>query len=202
MASATAIPSRYSPDSRGVAEVYIGGAADGQSRIVASYVQARQRAIENSHDRRGRTAQWFAHYDGDAAASHGRHALSTGWDIILVGHSWGSDAALRVAHNINGPVKLLAGVDPVMRPGSLFSRVSSRPDNAGLVVHVDARPRRMDRSDIVKATGVMLGGGVASAYRRADVTIHTELNHWAFADMMAAPGIDGASLDDRIWNAG
>jgi len=189
------------PDRSGVAEVYIGGAADGQSRIVASFVQARQRTIISSHDSRGRSADWFPHYDTDAAIARCKTAMATGWNIILVGHSWGSDAALRVAHQLNGPVALLAGVDPVMRPGSVFSRISRRPCNAGLVVHVDARPRQMDRSDIVKATGVMLGGGVAAAYRSADVTIQTELNHWAFADMMAAPGADGASLNDRILNA-
>lgn len=202
MASATAIPSRHSPDSRGVAEIYIGGAADGQSRIVASFAQARQRAIMSSHERRDRTADWFAHYDIDAAAAHCQTALTTGRELALIGHSWGSDAALRVAHQLNGPVALLAGVDPVMRPGSAFSRVSHRPGNTVLVVHVDARPRRMDRSDLVKATGVMLGGGVAQAYRRADVTIRAELNHWAFADMMAAPGRDGVSLNDHIRNTG
>lgn len=199
MASATAIPNRTGSQVRGVCEVYIGGAADGQSRIVASYVQARQRAIL---DRRDRSADWFAHYDTDAAAAHCQAALTNGCDLILVGHSWGSDAALRIAHQVNGPVALLAGVDPVMRPASAFSQIAIRPGNAGLVVHVDAHPRRMDRSDLVKATGVILGGGVAQAYRRADVTIRAELNHWAFADMMAAPGRDGVSLNDHIRNAG
>ena len=45
------------------------------------------------------------------------------------------------------------------------------------------------------------GGGVASAYRSADVMIRTALNHWAFADMMAAPGPDGVSLNERILQA-
>ena len=109
MASATAIPSRHSPDSRGVAEIYIGGAADGQSRIVASFAQARRRAIMSSHERRDRTADWFAHYDTDAAAAHCQTALTTGRELVLIGHSWGSDAALRVTHQLNGPVALLAG---------------------------------------------------------------------------------------------
>ena len=201
MASGIVIPNRSEPSGRSVAEIYIGGAADGQSRIVASFVTARQRLLLESGNRHGRTAAWFAHYDVDGAAAHCMAAMSRGDDIALVGHSWGSDAALRVAHQLNGTIGLLAGVDPVMRPGSVFSRASRRPDNAALVVHVDASPRRLDRSDIVKATGVVLGGGVADAYRSADVTIRTELNHWAFADMMAAPGLDGVSLNERIGNA-
>ena len=201
MASGIVIPNRSEPSGRSVAETYIGGAADGQSRIVASFVTARQRLLLEGGNRHGRTAAWFAHYDVDGAAAHCMAAMSRGDDIALVGHSWGSDAALRVAHQLNGTIGLLAGVDPVMRPGSVFSRASRRPDNAALVVHVDASPRRLDRSDIVKATGVVLGGGVADAYRSADVTIRTELNHWAFADMMAAPGLDGVSLNERIGNA-
>ena len=206
MASGIVIPNRPNPrgqrsSGRGVAEIYIGGAADGTSRIVASFVTARQRILFESSNRPSRTAAWFAHYDVDGATAHCMAALSRGDDIALVGHSWGSDAALRVAHQLNGTVGLLAGVDPVMRPGSIFSRASRRPDNAALVVHVDARPRHIDRSDIVKATGVVLGGGVANAYRSADVMIRTELNHWAFADMMTAPGLDGVSLNERIQQA-
>ena len=201
MASATVIPNRPEPSGRSVAEIYIGGAADGQSRIVASFVKARQRLLLDSGNRHGRTAAWFAHYDIDGTTAHCMAALSRGDDIALVGHSWGSDAALRVAHQLNGKIGLLAGVDPVMRPGSVFSRASRRPDNAALLVHVDASPRQLDRSDIVKATGIVLGGGVADAYRSADVTIRTELNHWAFADMMAAPGLDGVSLSERILKA-
>jgi pimeloyl-ACP methyl ester carboxylesterase len=201
MGSGIVIPNRPEPSGRSVAEIYIGGAADGQSRIVASFVEARQRLLLDSGNRHGRTAAWFAHYDVDGATAHCMAALSRGDDIALVGHSWGSDAALRVAHQLNGTIGLLAGVDPVMRPGSVFSRASRRPDNAALVVHVDASPQRLDRSDIVKATGVVLGGGVADAYRSADVMIRTELNHWAFADMMAAPGQDGVSLNERIGKA-
>jgi len=201
MASGIVIPNRPETSGRCVAEIYIGGAADGQSRIVASFVGARQRLLLDSGNGHGRTAVWFAHYDVDGATAHCMAALSRGDDIALVGHSWGSDAALRVAHQLNGTIGLLAGVDPVMRPGSVFSRASRRPDNAALVVHVDASPQRLDRSDIVKATGVVLGGGVADAYRRADVMIRTELNHWAFADMMAAPGQDGVSLNERICKA-
>ena len=201
MASGIVIPNRPEPSGRSVAEIYIGGAADGQSRIVASFVEARQRLLLDSGNRHGRTAAWFAHYDVDGATAHCMAALSRGDDIALVGHSWGSDAALRVAHQLNGTIGLLAGVDPVMRPGSAFSRTSRRPENAALIVHVDASPRRLDRSDIVKATGVVLGGGVADAYRRADIVIRTQLNHWAFADMMAAPGLDGVSLYERIGKA-
>ncbi|MFT5774638.1 MAG: pimeloyl-ACP methyl ester carboxylesterase [Hyphomonas sp.] len=201
MASGIVIPNRPEPSGCSVAEIYIGGAADGQSRIVASFVKARQRLLLEGGNSHGRTAAWFAHYDVDGATSHCMAALSRGDDIALVGHSWGSDAALRVAHQLNGTIGLLAGVDPVMRPGSVFSRASRRPENAALIVHVDASPRQLDRSDIVKATGVVLGGGVAGAYRSADIMIRTDLNHWAFADMMAAPGLDGVSLNDRIGKA-
>jgi pimeloyl-ACP methyl ester carboxylesterase len=199
MASATVIPNRT--DLHGVAEVYIGGAADSQSRIVVSYVEARQRAIRESAAQGSRTAAWFAHYDLDGVAAHCRAALAHGNEIALIGHSWGSDTALRVAHQLRGPVALMAGVDPVMRPGGLFSRTSDRPDDVRLVIHVDARPQQFDRSDFVKATGVVLGGGLANAYRTADVRIRTELNHWAFAGMMSCKGADGVSVADQISRA-
>ncbi len=160
MASVIAIPNRRNAHGRGVAEIYIGGAADGQSQLVVSYVKARQRALLEGGVGVGRTATWFAHYDMDGMLAHCRAALSQGDELVLVGHSWGSDAALRVTHQLQSPVSLLAGVDPVMRPGGMFSNMTRRPDNAGLVAHVDARPRAFDRSDIVKATGVVLGGGL------------------------------------------
>ena len=207
MASATVIPNRTRPraraaDGRGVADVYIGGAADGQSRLVANYVRERQRLLQARSLDHFRTASWFAHYDTDAVRAHCDAALARGEQIVLVGHSWGSDTALRAAHMLHGPIALLAGVDPVMRPGTLFSNVTHRPANAEMVVYVDARPKQMDHSDLVKATGVILGGGLAPAFRVADVTIPATLNHWAFSEMMATASPAGLTLDQMILEVG
>mgnify|MGYP003624309357 CR=1 FL=1 len=196
MASATAIPNRPMPDRNGVAEVYIGGAADGQSRIVTSYVTARQNALRTSGGTR--TAVWFSYFDLHGALSHCMNALSDGREVVLVGHSWGSDTALKIAHQLPAPVALLAGVDPVMRHGSLFMSVSKKPRNAKKVVHVDARPIRPDRSDAVKAIGIVMGLGLAPAFRHADIRIDTQLNHWAFAHMIEAENSVGVSLRQLI----
>lgn len=196
MASATAIPNRRNAHGRGVAEIYIGGAADGQSRIVASYVQARQEALRTSGG--ARTAVWFGYFDLHGAISHCTDALSEGRQLVLVGHSWGSDTALKIAHQLPDPIALLAGVDPVMRHGSLFMGVSGRPRNAKTVVHIDARPKRLDRSDFIKAMGVVMGLGLAPAFRRADIRIDTQLNHWAFAKMMETENSSGLSLRQMI----
>jgi pimeloyl-ACP methyl ester carboxylesterase len=196
MASATAIPSRRTRDAAGVAEVYIGGAADAQSRIVTSYVAARQGALsrEGGH----RSAAWFSYSNFRGVMAHCVDAAARGDALVLVGHSWGSDTALKVAHRMPCPVALLAGIDPVARNGRVLTRVSRRPQSAKTVVHVDARPRRLDRSDVVKAMGVVMGLGLAPAFRRADLKIVTPFNHWAFADMMAAQDATGRSVARMI----
>ncbi|MFN4024212.1 MAG: hypothetical protein ACK4MQ_05235 [Hyphomonas sp.] len=187
MASATVTPNRPP------AELYFGGAADESSRLVLGYCEARRRIAEPS----GRLVRYFPHYQLPAAARFAAEAQGDGRPLILIGHSWGADAALRLARRLARPA-LLVGADPVAKPAPPFNFWQGRPDTARFILHVDAAAEAPDRSDRVKAVGYWTGGGVPRAYREADARISTRLNHWNFAGMMVARGEDGRSAEDWL----
>jgi hypothetical protein len=93
---------------------------------------------------------------------------------------------------------MLIGVDPVAKPALPLSFLRRRPAAARFVLHLDAVAEAPDRSDRVKAFGYLAGGGVHRAWREADETIETRLNHWNFAGMMAAKGAGGRSAEDWL----
>lgn len=173
--------------------MYFGGAADESSRLVLGYSEARRRQFEPA----GRLVRYFAHYQLPAALRFAAEAAGDGRALILIGHSWGADAALRLARRLDGPA-LLIGADPVAKPAPPFSFWQARPDAARFILHVDAIADAPDRSDRVKAVGYWTGGGVPRAYREADARIATRLNHWNFAGMMTAKGEDGKSAEDWL----
>ncbi len=174
-------------------EIYIGGAADESSRLVLGYADARRQLMEPQ----GRLVRYFPHYRTPEALALALHALEEGRRLALVGHSWGADGALRVARRLEGDV-LLIGADPVAKPALPLSFWQSRPAAARIMVHVDAVATSRDRSDHVKAFGYLAGGGVHRAWRDADATIHTTLNHWNFAGMMTARNGNGKSAEDWL----
>lgn len=187
MASATATLNRQ------LTELYLGGAADESSRLVLGYTQARRRLMEPAR----KVVRYFPHYKANAALEMARSLLDDGHRLALIGHSWGADAALRVARRLEAAV-LLIGVDPVAKPAFPLSYWQGRPAAARFVLHVDAVAAAPDRSDRVKAFGYLAGGGVHRAWREADQTIQTQLNHWNFSGMMSAKGADGKSAEDWL----
>ncbi|MFN4185892.1 MAG: hypothetical protein ACK4M6_14025 [Hyphomonas sp.] len=187
MASATVTLNRPS------AELYIGGAADERSRLVLSYASARRELMEP----RGRVVRYFPHYRAMAALELARSVLADGHKLALIGHSWGADAALSVARRLEGEVVLI-GADPVAKPALPLSYWQGRPASARFVLHVDAVATAPDRSDHVKTFGYLAGGGVHRAWREADMTIPTQLNHWNFAGMMRARAANGKSAEDWL----
>lgn len=187
MASATATLNRPST------EIYIGGAADESSRLVLGYAQARRQLMAPA----GRGVEYFPHYKAVAALELARRVLADGQPLAVIGHSWGADAALLVTRRLEGDVMLI-GVDPVAKPALPLSFLRRRPAAARFVLHLDAVAEAPDRSDRVKAFGYLAGGGVHRAWREADETIKTRLNHWNFAGMMAAKGAGGRSAEDWL----
>ncbi|MAA80929.1 MULTISPECIES: alpha/beta fold hydrolase [unclassified Hyphomonas] len=188
MASATATLNR-----RGTSEIYIGGAGDTRTRLVAAYAEARQRdfAHEAHHD-----AHYFPHYALRRILNLARQHADAGRTLILVGHSWGGDTALRVLKALQPRrVDLLVCVDPVPK-----SRLNPPPTprNARRIIHVDARPSHPNRSDQVKEMGQWFGGTLRRRLSSADTRIVADLNHFAFAQMMLAPGEDGLSAAHHI----
>ena len=106
MASATAILNRL-----GVTEIYIGGAGDTRTRLVATFAETRQRMF--AHDAH-RKAHYFPHYAPRRCLKCARQAVAAGRRLLIVGHSWGGDTALRVLRSLNPEfVDLLVCVDPV-----------------------------------------------------------------------------------------
>lgn len=164
-----------------VCELYFGGAGDAQSRIVVDYVE--QRSRQHAHE-----IYHFEHAQFRAAASCASYEYSLGHRIIFVAHSWGCDTALRVAKMMTTPIDLLIGVDPVAKPFPLSWLARKRPANIARIVHVDALPDWSHRSDLVKAVGKVLGGGIPAPYREADTTLQLTACHGAFSTMMRTPG--------------
>lgn len=187
MASATATPNRPP------AELYIGGAADEASRLVLGYSQARRRSLEP----KGWQVRYFPHYRVPEALAFARAMAGESRPLALIGHSWGADGALRVARQLEADV-LLIGADPVAKPALPLALWQARPAAARIMVHVDAVAETPDRSDHVKTVGYLTGGGIHRAWRQADHTIPTRLNHWNFSGMMAAKGPDGRSAEDWL----
>lgn len=186
---ATAIPNRAP-----ITEIYIGGAADTHTRLVAAFAEARQAAVSSHRD-----VHYVPHFASRHAYRLASHSLDTGRDLILIGHSWGCDTALRLAARLSGRVTVLVCADPVSK--SRLNR-PARPENVDHVVYIDALPVRPNRSDHVKRVGQFIGGTLKRTLAKADSRIMAPVNHFAFADMLHARGPDGASGLDWIDHAG
>ncbi len=187
MASATGTPSK----ALARAEVYFGGAGEPRYRNVIRFAEARRPVVEAA----GGRVLLLHHDQGRAAAGTCRALQAEGFRLCLVGHSWGADAMLHAARRLTlASHDLLIGADPVAKPGSNLTGLAQRPEGATLI-HIDARPPALNRSDLVKAAGCLIGG-IPAAFRTADVTIISPCNHWNFAAMMHAQGPDGRSALD------
>lgn len=188
MASATAIPNKS-----GVTEIYIGGAGDTRTRLVATFAEARQRIF--AHDAH-RDAHYFPHYAPRRILRCARQAVSAEHQLVVIAHSWGGDTALRVLRSLRpASADLLICVDPVPK-----SRLNPPPTprNATHIIHVDARPTRPNQSDKVKDFGVWIGGTLHQRLATAQTRIIADLNHFAFAQMMASPDMHGLSAIDHL----
>ncbi len=192
MASATATPNR-----RGVTELYIGGAGDTRTRLVAAYADERRRKLAHQahHD-----AHYFPHYASRRIQHIARRDAEIGRRLVLVGHSWGGDTALRVLKAMRPiSVDLLVCIDPVPK-----SRLNPppRPRNADMIIHVDARPSYPNRSDQVKGMGQWFGGTLHRRLSAAHALIVADSNHFAFSQMMFTSGEDGLSAANHIEQIG
>lgn len=178
---------------KSLAEIYFGGAGDEASGLVMTYADRRYQLLAHT----GRPVLYFAHYRFQAAYLAAKGLREAGHPIALIGHSWGSDAALRLAGALGAPVLLIAA-DPVAKPGSILALQHPRPDTGSLVLHVGADPHRPDTSDRVRQVGHWVSGGLARAWQEADIVIRTALNHWNFSGMMQARGTDGRTAEDWL----
>ncbi len=119
---------------------------------------------------------------------------SDGARLIFAGHSWGADAALRTAADLDAEIDLLVGADPVAKPGRVHR---ARPDTVRRVIHIDALPDRFDHSDLIRTLGLSVGG-VPRVFLDAEVQIRLRASHADFIAMMQAPDGDGRSAFDHI----
>ncbi|RAN37102.1 hypothetical protein [Hyphomonas pacifica] len=186
MAWATAI------QNSAVTEIYIGGAADTRTRLVAAFAEARAAKLAHSH----REAHYFPHYAPRRARHLAQRHIESGREIVLIGHSWGGDTALRVLKGLSPEtIPLLVCVDPVPK-----SRLNPppRPLNAEHILFIDARPTRPNQSDKVKDFGQLFCGTLHRRLECAHTAITADLNHFAFSQMMLTRAEDGLSALDRI----
>lgn len=154
-------------------DIYIGGASDYNSRIVASYAERQVAAHPN------RSILYFSGGDRHGIAQ----AIETtprGEPLNIAGHSLGGAEAIRQANATNRHVDNLITIDPVDLPGRAVSPNLSL-ENVGTWTNVTANPTTSDGSDRVAA----LGGKVdASVTNQADQNISSSAHHGQFDQMM------------------
>lgn len=160
------------------------------SRLVRSFAEAKQRFLGPGAYK----VRYFTHSETDAARRLAKADARAGARLIFAGHSWGADTALRTAEGVDAEIDLLVGADPVAKPGRVYR---PRSDNIARIIHIDALPDRTDRSDLIKALGLTLGG-VPKVFLEAEVQIRVRAHHADFIAMMKAPDEDGASAFDHI----
>ena len=173
--------------------ILIGGAGDGTLRKVgqvADWLRARP-------DAASREVHYFFHWQKGAVLALVA-AQPPGRPVRLIGHSWGGNAAARVAAALGlrgRPVDLLVTIDPVTRGiGPAFlARVKA---GARRWVNVRAGGAAgFDYSDLVAA----IGGAYGEAPRdHADQHLVLPHPHAAFAAMLDCPLPEGPSLLDLV----
>jgi pimeloyl-ACP methyl ester carboxylesterase len=173
-----------------LSEFWFGGAADSVSRLVGAYAEARQRFIGSPAHR----IRYFTQSETQAARRIAMADVRAGARLVFAGHSWGADTALSTADGIEAEVALLIGADPVAKPGRVYRK---RPGNIARMIHIDALPDAIDRSDVVKSLGLTLGG-VPRLFLEAETQIRVRAHHADFVAMMQAPDENGCCAFDHI----
>lgn len=164
-----------------VVTLYFGGAGDDRSGIVRHFHDHRPPV-------RGVHRRYFLHHQGYEARKHVQALARSGAAVILVGHSWGADAAARVAARADVPVDLLIGVDPVAKLASRLSRATARAPTTRQVITVDGGGDIHGWGDIVKNIGIVIGGGWPEVFDTPDIIIRARHRHDDFAQMLASQG--------------
>ncbi len=180
-------------DPWGLIDIFIGGAGDATSKVVANYASRHNKAYGNS--------VYFPH-DADDEILALIDQLPTCEPINLVGHSWGADTAALVAARSPRRIDLLVTVDPVssLAVGSPFGpSYDDVAQNVDDWVNVNAAPTKRDPSDDVADLGGKWGEGVKGY---PDTYMEVDANHRNFDEMMKAPGPGGASPQDLLLKSG
>lgn len=178
-------------DPNGKLDVYLGGMSDKSTEQVRSFARGR-----GSED--GNPVVYFGHNDVDEASQYIQANLKKGEPLNIIGHSYGADAAVRVARKSGKPVTNLIAVDPVGKAFGAFRSRSSRkrPSNVKHIrVVVNSRPPgEFDRGDLAEFVGKkVLGGAKLPVYREAnaDAFDTVEAHHGDFEAMMSNTPEDG-----------
>lgn len=117
------------------------------------------------------------HYEGKAMRALVELYAGRGLPVVLIGHSWGGDAATNaVAAKVNAPVALLITLDPVSRKGPPKLRLG----NVGhwLNIHVDYK--RATLWSITNAVARIGGPWQHAAAADCNIACPPEIDHaWA-----------------------
>jgi hypothetical protein len=179
-------------DTAGETDIFIGGLGDYESGPVTDYKDALPSTS-------GRTVAYFRQNQVKEAIAFANANLHNGQALNIIAHSWGADAAVRVAKGVDGKVDNLVGIDPVGKPfKKLIGKCGSRPENVANVVTVYGQPSRRDTSDTGETVGKVVGGQPKAFKKQADITIRVDAHHTEFKNMLERKGPDGRSAKNIV----
>ena len=154
-------------------DIYIGGASDARTRIVARYAD-NQRLANPGRDIRYYSWQRYQEVRRAIAST------PAGEPVNVIGHSLGGAAAIREADNASRQIDNLITIDPVDFPGFAINSDLSL-ENVGTWTNVTANPAERDFSDSVASFGGKVDQSVTD---QADGNIPSGANHGDFSRMM------------------
>ena len=153
-------------DPSGLVDIYVGGARDGTTKIVRSWV-----------DKNAVGSQYFEWTQGSQLSAF-ISSVPAGEPINLYGHSYGGDTAAWAAIRAAGRVNSLTTLDPVSLIQPDFKKLKC---SVGTWRNVNAAPSQRDRTDTIASLGGKWGAGprgFATSYAEANV------NHGDFGGLM------------------
>lgn len=182
---------RADPD--GKIDIYIGGAGDGKSGIVSSYVDGKTSSP-------GRTVAYFEQGNVSDVVEAAKKASKKGEPVNIIAHSWGSTDAAKASRQLGKAgvkVNTLVGVDPVNKP---LRNGGLKGADVGTVVTVNSKGK--GNGNGVEALGKAVGGGKPKAFEsgNATVTITADVSHADFEGgyEQKGEGEDPKSAEDYV----
>lgn len=158
-------------DPLGLVDIYVGGAGDGTTKIVQSWVaenaQAGSKYFEWSQSRE--LAEYIA-------------GLPSAEPINLYGHSFGGDTAAWAAINAGRPINSLTTLDPVSRFKPDYAKFACA---VGEWHNVNAAPSKRNKDDWIATVGGKWGAGPNG---RAKSHVDVNVNHGDFPGLIRAVG--------------
>ena len=178
-------------DPMGLIDIFIGGAADGTTRIVGNYQALYQR---NNPERKSIYFEWGQATD-ILQIIHEIRKNNPCEPINLIGHSYGGSTAASVSQVLTAEgikVDLLITIDPVSR---IWTRERG---NAALWVNLNATPAQTNSSDTIATIGGKWGDWPSD---KANIHYDAPFNHADFKSLFEFTPQTDPSAKQLLQNA-